>query len=133
MTRTIKPEEVRNDLERSVLKSLKSFKRKLKLDLAYESETIPYVLEKTYVPDFIITRKDGTKLYIESKGYFRPEDRSKLLAIKRQNPDLDLRIIFQRNDKIKRSKSRYSDWAVRHSFDYHIGFEVPKEWLDVSE
>lgn len=132
MTRKIDPDDVRNGLERDVLKSLKSFQRKMDYEFDYESEKLEYTLVKNYVPDFIVKRSDDSVLYIESKGYFRPEDRSKLIAIKKQHNDKDIRIIFQRDDRIRRSKSRYSDWAQRHGFVYHIGRDVPKEWLNAN-
>lgn len=126
-----KPETLKNDYERDILRSIKALNRgKRKFKVEYESEFIPFVLERRYNPDFVITRKDGSKLYIESKGYLRRDDRSKLIAIRRQNPELDIRIIFQKNQLIKGTKSRYSDWADRHKYPYAIGTKVPKEWLD---
>lgn len=127
--RKIGSEEVRNKYELDILKDLKSKSRKRKFIYDYESEFIPYVLTKKYQPDFIITREDGGKIYIETKGYFRPADRAKMIAVKRNHPDLDIRIIFYRNDKIKGSKSRYTDWCERHKFPCHVGHDVPTEWL----
>lgn len=129
MTRQIKPEEVNNRFEVSILKSLKSHKRKTKIDIAYESEKLDYTIQRNYIPDFVITRSDGSKVYIEGKGYFRPESRSKMIAVKKQHPEKDIRFIFQRNDKLRKSTTKYSDWADRHGFPWHIGEDVPKEWL----
>ena len=99
--------------------------------LDYETETLPYMIQKTYVPDFIITFKDGTKIYVECKGYFKYPDREKMLAVKALNPDLDIRLVFQRNSPSsmgKGVKSRPSDWADKHGFPWAVG-EIPKEWL----
>ena len=68
------------------------------------------VLKKhKYTPDFIVTRKNGTKLYIEAKGYFKSTDRSKMRAVLKSNPDLDIRMMFMSNGKITEDM-RYSDW-----------------------
>jgi predicted nuclease of restriction endonuclease-like RecB superfamily len=99
-----------------------------KSNVSYESERIPYVLERKYVPDFVILRENGSKTYIETKGYLRPTDRTKLCAVKRNNPGLDLRIIFAGNDKIRGSKMRYSDWANKYHIPYSIG-KFPREWI----
>lgn len=128
--RQIKPEEARNAFERDILKDLKSKRRKGNYTFDYESEYIPYILEKRYLPDFVVHKKDGSVIYIESKGYFRPADRGKMLAIKRNHPELDIRFIFYRNDKIKGSKNRYTDWCDRHKFPHHVGNNVPREWLN---
>ena len=96
--------------------------------VTYEGERIPYVLERKYVPDFVILREDGSKTYIETKGYLRPTDRTKLAAVKRDNPGLDLRIIFASNNKISGSKMRYSDWAKKYHIPYSIA-KFPRKWI----
>lgn len=55
-------------------------------------------------------------------------------AVKEQNPDLDLRIIFYSDGKIgpKRkdgSFRRQSDWAKANGFPFAIR-NVPKDWFD---
>ena len=96
--------------------------------VTYETEKFSYVLPRKYVPDFVIHRSDGSKTYIETKGYLRPADRTKMAAVKRDNPGLDLRIIFAQNNKINGSKMRYSDWAKKYGFPFAIG-KVPKQWI----
>lgn len=92
-----------------------------KIKFEYETERIAYVLAKHYIPDFILHTPLG-KIYVECKGYLRPEDRTKLLAVKRQNPRIDLRILFYREVK---SQIR---WAEKNSIKYAIE-EIPEEWL----
>jgi predicted nuclease of restriction endonuclease-like RecB superfamily len=95
----------------------------------HEEEQLEYEVweVRTYTPDFVLEWK-GHKRYIEAKGYFSARDRKKLLLVRDQFPGIDLRIVFQRNNKLSRkSKTRYSDWAERHGFTYAIG-SVPKEW-----
>jgi len=92
----------------------------------YEPYGISFILEKQYVPDFVL----DNGIHIEAKGYLRPEDRRKLLSVKEQNPSLDLRIWFQKDGYLtKKKKVKYSEWAERNGFDYHIGDELPERWL----
>lgn len=95
--------------------------------VTYETEKFPYVLERRYIPDWVIERPDGSKTYIETKGYLRPTDRTKLVAVMRNNPGLDLRILFASDNKINGSKMRYSDWAKKNNIPFAIG-KVPKKW-----
>lgn len=108
----------RNKFELKVEKQLKKSKLKFK----YETERIPYILARHYIPDFIIETPLG-RIYIECKGYLRPEAKAKMVAVKRQNPGLDIRILFysERKAQIR--------WAERNSFRWAVA-DIPKEWLD---
>ena len=67
------------------------------------------------------------KNYLEAKGYFRAEDRVKLLSVRDNYPDMDLRLVFQKDNKVHRtSKMKYSDWAEKHGFQYCVG-SIPKD------
>lgn len=91
------------------------------VSVKYETEKIPYVIAGHYIPDFIITTPMG-KVYIETKGHFRPEAKRKMVAVKKQHPELDIRILFYRYSK------PYERWATRHGFKF--AFEhLPDEWL----
>lgn len=69
-------------------------------------------------------------MYIETKGYFRPEDRKKLLSVVKNNPNIDLRILFQQDNYLTKAKtSRYSDWAEKKGFKWAVG-SIPDEWLE---
>jgi predicted nuclease of restriction endonuclease-like RecB superfamily len=84
---------------------------------------------KNYIPDFIITKPSGHKVYIEVKGYLRPEDRTKMIAVKYKNPTLDIRFLFDNDNKLnKDSKSRYSDWCNKHNFAFAFK-TIPKGWV----
>ncbi len=97
--------------------------------IGYETEKLPYVLEKNYTPDFIITRPDGSKLYIETKGYFDLEDRSKMLAIKKNYPEADFAMVFMVDNKLhSKSQIAYSDWCTKHGFKYAFN-TIPDEWF----
>ena len=58
---------------------------------SYEPHSIPYRVERLYNPDLLIN-----EIYIEMKGYFRQDAQRKMKAVKAQNPDLDIRFIFQK-------------------------------------
>lgn len=79
-----------------------------------------------YTPDFFL--ENG--VIIETKGRFTAADRRKMVAIKEHHPDLDIKMLFMRNNRLsKRSTTYYSDWCEAHGYDYAIG--TPKEeWLN---
>lgn len=121
----MKRSDMRSDLEFLVYSS--TIKNNKNVKLKYETLKLPYVIEKYYLPDFVI---EGTDIVVEVKGYFRATDRTKMLAVKKANPNLDIRFVFPQDNKLfSRSKTRYSDWCEKNGFKYHIGTEIPKEWL----
>jgi len=109
---------VRNKFEKSIARQLK----RAKVEFKYESCRIPYIIAGHYIPDFTINTSTGL-LYIECKGYFRPEAKRKILAVKKQHPEIDLRILFYALNK------RYIKWAEKNGIKYAIS-KIPKEWLD---
>lgn len=109
---------LKNKFEKKLYQQLK----KSKLDFFYEDERIPYVLARYYIPDFIVLTPSG-KLYIEAKGYLRPEHKSKMAAVKKQHPEKDVRIVFYSKNKAN------TRWAEKHGFKYAID-KIPEEWLD---
>lgn len=118
----------KSPLEYSVYRTLKDISKKLKIE--YETVKLRYTQPKDYIPDFIIALSNGRILYLEVKGYFRQPDRSKILAVIRDNPGVDLRLVFEKNNKLsRRSKMRYSDWATKHNIPYSIN-EIPLDWFE---
>lgn len=116
----------RNAFEKKVERQLKRQKAKYK----YEAERIPYVIAGHYVPDFILFTKSG-KIYLETKGYFRPEAKRKMVAVKKCNPQLDIRFIFYCKDLKYHPKSLKQSikWAEKCGFKYALD-TIPKEWFD---
>ena len=102
--------------------------------VGYECEVLHYTQpekERKYTPDFVLMKKDGTKMYIETKGRWSTEDRMKHLMLR--DLDLDIRLVFQnRNAKIRKgSKTSYADYCVRYGLTFSpINKQVPKEWLE---
>lgn len=111
----------RNKFEFSLNEQLKRSDR----HFGYEVARYPYWIKGIYYPDWVIFKdKDRKRIdfLIEAKGYFRPESKRKLVAVKKYHPDVDIRIVFYRR------RERDIKWAERHGFKYAIG-KIPKEWL----
>lgn len=115
--------KVRSGFERTIAASLD--RRKIKYQ--YEPIKLGYVLERTYLPDFLLPNG----IYIEAKGKLDQEARSKMVAVKKAHPDLDIRFVFMRgeNKLNKGSKMTYMDWAKKNGFPAADG-EIPLDWLD---
>ncbi len=123
--------KVRNKFELKALKDLQGFcpKGRKKPVVTYEEDRIDYTISASYNPDFKITFFDGRVIYIETKGKFDYHDQRKMKSVKLTNPDLDIRIVFERDAPIRKgARMRYSDWAKKNGFPFAIG-SVPKEWL----
>lgn len=101
--------------------------------VSYEYETVklPYVepaTNRSYRPDFIL--ENG--IHIECKGRFTPDDRRKMALIKEQHPDLDIRLLFMRNNTLSKvSKTTYTDWCEARGFPCHVSEDgsIPPKWL----
>lgn len=102
----------------------------------YETEKLEYTITANYIPDFIIKTKSGKKIYIETKGNGRSWDgaaRRKLVAVKKQHPDLDIRLVFWSDGKFGASRKdgtrqTQSGWAEKNGFKWAIR-EIPESWL----
>lgn len=110
--------KLRNKFESKIYSQLK----KAKVSFTYESEKIAYVLARHYLPDFILATSAGL-VYIETKGHLRREDKAKLIAVKKQHPEMDLRIIFYKKNKMN------STWAIKNGFR-HAFEDIPTEWIN---
>jgi len=113
----------RSQLEKRVATLLTT----LGVSYEYESCKVPYTIQHNYTPDFILPNH----VHLEAKGYWAAEDRRKILAVKKDNPELDLRMIFQSpyNKISKRSKTTYAQWCDKHDIPWAAYHEVPLEWL----
>ena len=93
----------------------------------YEHKKLGYTIEHNYTPDFRLPNN----IYLEIKGYWDAEDRRKCLAVKRCNPDIDLRMVFQSpyNTISKKSKTTYAMWCERHDIPWTSYHDIPLDWL----
>lgn len=121
----VKP-KFRSGLEEKVYDA--AVERGYKLDYEPDFPVIHYVIPSRYIPDFAI----GENVFVEVKGWLRPRDRAKMLRVKRENPELDIRFVFQRaNSRIGKSPNSltYWQWAEKHGFPWSES-SIPEEWFN---
>lgn len=100
------------------------------VSFSYENKKLKYTIparNATYTPDF-----DLGPFLIEAKGYFRSAaDRQKLVLVKKDNPEADIRLVFQKasNPIYKGSPTTYAKWAEDHGFLWADGGVIPDEWI----
>lgn len=89
---------------------------------------MPYVIHHDYHPDFTL----GNGLILEAKGHLDQDDRRKMLAVKEQHPEKDIRFIFQNPNGpiLKGSKTTYAAWCTKKGFPYCSYRAIPKSWLN---
>tara|TARA_R100001594_G_scaffold147718_1_gene201258 strand:+ start:1274 stop:1624 length:351 start_codon:yes stop_codon:yes gene_type:complete len=99
----------------------------LGIDYEYEATKVDYQITHYYVPDFILPNG----IALECKGYWDSIDRRKVKNVIDQNPQLDLRMVFQSpyNKITKRSKTTYAKWCDRHNIKWCAFHTIPIEWL----
>lgn len=114
----------------------------MKCKFTYEAKSYPYLdpiararcnecnskevyVSRMYTPDFFLSNG----CIIEAKGKLDAQQRKKLLAVQKCNPDLDVHILFMRDNKISsQSKTRYMEWATKHGFKCAVS-TIPKGWM----
>ena len=123
MTKKTKTSKYRSGLEERVAALLSG----LGVSYEYESEKISYVIQHHYTPDFILPNHT----VLECKGYWDAADRRKIKKVKEDNPDLDLRMVFQSpyNTISKKSKTTYAQWCERHGIPWTHFHDIPLDWL----
>lgn len=115
------------------------YRSKLEVELAkyLDTEQVEYLYEigradyskpAVYLTDFILVEQ---AIVIETKGAFDSADRTKMLRVKAEHPNLDIRFLFSNpNTRIgKLSKTTYGMWCEKHGFPYAKGPRPPDEWL----
>ena len=99
----------------------------LGIDYEYEPTRVPYQIMHHYSPDFLL----NNGIYLETKGYWDAADRRKIAAVKKDNPDIDLRMVFQSpyNKISKHSKTTYAKWCDKHDIPWCAYHSLPIDWL----
>lgn len=93
----------------------------------YESVQVPYILARNYTPDFEIVDHG---FFIETKGLLDRDSKAKMIAVKKQHPELDIRFVFMYpNKKIPGTKQTHAQWAERNGFKWAEGV-APEEWFN---
>ena len=118
-----KTSKYRSGLEEKVADRLSE----LGVTYEYESKKISYVIQHHYTPDFILPNH----VILECKGYWDAADRRKIKTIKKDNPDIDLRMVFQApyNKISKKSKTTYAMWCEKHDIPWTSFHNIPLDWL----
>ena len=102
----------------------------LKIQYEYEPFYIEYTpaRPRRYTPDFVLPNG----IIIEAKGYFESSDRSKMIAVRDQHPDLAIRFVFGNADArlSKTSKTSYGKWATKKGFKWADMGTIPTRWLN---
>jgi hypothetical protein len=113
----------KSGFERSLAANLRSRGLKFK----YESAEVPYILERNYFPDFEMV---DYGFFIEAKGLLDRDSKAKMLAVKKQNPKIDIRFVFMKADKrIPGTKQTHAEWADRNGFPWAEGV-APDDWFE---
>lgn len=119
-----KSNQYRSKFEAKIAEQLKKAKIKFK----YETERIRFTEPESkhiYKPDFILPNG----IMIETKGKWDSDSRKKMALVREQNPSLDIRILFMRDQPIRKgSETYYSDVAKKLGYQYAFK-EIPKDWL----
>ena len=120
---TTKTSKYRSKLEERLATLLTT----LGISYEYESEKVSYTIQHNYTPDFVLPNHT----YLEAKGYWDAADRRKILAVKKDNPDMDLRMVFQApyNTISKKSKTTYAMWCEKHNIPWTSYHDIPLDWL----
>ena len=113
----------RSKLEEKVGDLLKG----LDVNFQYETTRFAYTIPHNYTPDFILPNG----VILECKGYWDSEDRRKIKSVKEQNPDIDLRMVFQSpfNTISKKSKTTYAQWCENQGIPWTSFKNIPLDWL----
>jgi len=112
--------------------------QRLFADWRHHWETIDYVIQHKYEPDFVRKFDDGSVVLIEAKGRFWDyAEFSKYIHIREALPeDYELVFLFQkpfapmpqakkRKDGTKRT---HAEWAEKNNFKWYNEESLPKEW-----
>lgn len=92
------------------------------LRVCYHTRSRPAI----YKPDFRLPNG----VIVEAKGEFNAADREKHLLVRLENPDLDIRFVFQRpHRKLTKAKAgmTYAQWCDKNGFMW-ADKTIPKEW-----
>lgn len=95
----------------------------------YETLTLEYVQpekKRKYTPDILLPNG----IVVEIKGRWVTADRQKIAMVKKQYPEMDLRMVFSNSRaKIsKASKTTYGDYCEKLGIPYADKM-IPDEWI----
>jgi hypothetical protein len=120
----------KSGLELTVSEQIKS----TEYPLNYETETLNYIVPERkakYTPDFVFVKKNGSFMFIETKGRWTSIDRLKMKHVLASNPGIDIRMVFQApTQKIsKGSQTTYETYANKLGINHVAKKSIPEEWM----
>ena len=122
--------KLKGGLEPRVYDKLLTFKDK-NFVVEYETEKLEYSIPGNYCPDFPLT-VDGHKVYLEVKGYFDDQALKKMDAVTKAYPELDIRMVFEKDNKLSRRKrKKYSDWCNERNIPWILLKNLTKDWIKI--
>lgn len=97
------------------------------LEFEPKDAIVGYSILYRYLPDYRLPNG----VLVEAKGHLDIADRRKMVAVKEQHPELDIRFVFQ-NAKIRLSRNgkTYGEWATAAGFLWAEGV-IPLDWWKV--
>jgi len=90
--------------------------KEMGIPVKYEEESVKYVIEHKYTPDFCV----APGIYVETKGRFTGKDITKHLTVKKQHPGIVVILVFQ-NPNIPittNSKTNYGQWCTKNGIPW---------------
>lgn len=122
-----KTPKVRSKFEGKVAAYMEDIGIKYKYEPTRLSFMVPET-DRTYIPDFQLPNG----IYVEAKGLFDRDSRKKMLLVTQQHPNLDIRILFMRDNTIsKKSKTKYTKWCEENGIACAVSKDghIPDEWI----
>ena len=121
MNRRFKKSKFRSTFEDDVSKILKDFD--------YEPFTVPYIISRSYRPDFV---HSASNTLVECKGYFRDGDTKKYTSIRDSLPKGQelVFVLMQPNKKIRKgAKMTMSQWCDKEGILWYT-LDTLQELID---
>lgn len=121
MSRRSKKSKFRSTFEEDVSKILKDFD--------YEPFTVPYIISRSYRPDFV---HSASNTLVECKGYFRDGDTKKYTSIRDSLPKGQklVFVLMQPNKKIRKgAKMTMSQWCDKEGILWYT-LDTLQELID---
>lgn len=137
--------ELGHDVRRTSPEDRISYTHPVRGGLCTQCNSHEVVTERHYTPDLFVVPRAGQGAgrgdagdptaasrgyYIEAKGYLRADGRSLLRSLRKARPDIDLRILAQRDYKV--GKSTFTGWVTKFlKIPVHVWTtdgKLPEEW-----
>lgn len=147
MSRPFRSKQLLSGFRSLLEKGFSEYMTSLKLKFLYEPVKIKYeipAVKRNYIPDFVVTDKQKLTqkdledcVIIETKGRLTARDAKKMILVRDQNPKLTIKFVFPYDAIMHKGrkgrdggKYRYSDWCIDNNFDFYVGTEPPRDWLE---